>query len=107
MGAKEGVWWEVVEESSSISHLLIHSSAQQCYFEMKTNMELYFSLLSSIILWTAPTVRWEEFRTLSCMGPAENFSPLQPLLFYIKLSLEWTSSATMKSSKIPTMIHCN
>ena len=50
MGAKEGFWWEGVEESSSISHLLIRSSARQCYFEMKTNMELYFSILSSIIL---------------------------------------------------------
>ena len=26
-------------------------AAQQCYFEMKTNKEPYFSILSSIILW--------------------------------------------------------
>ena len=27
------------------------NGAWQCYFEMKTNKELYFSILSSIILW--------------------------------------------------------
>ena len=38
------------DESSSIAHMLRHPSAQQCYFEMKTNKEPYFSILSSIIL---------------------------------------------------------
>ena len=51
MEEKEGVrdrvlGWSVVcqrvkggggEESSSISHMLRHPSARQCYFEMKTN----------------------------------------------------------------------
>ena len=40
-----------VEESSSISNLLRHSSAQQCYYEMKMIYAPQFSILSSIILW--------------------------------------------------------
>ena len=35
VGAPEGVWWGGVEKSSSISHMLRHPSARQCYFEMK------------------------------------------------------------------------
>ena len=32
------------------------NAAQQCYFEMMTNKELYFSILSSIILWWRPSL---------------------------------------------------
>ena len=53
------------EGSSSISHLLIHSSAWQCYFEMKTNMELHFSILSSLILWLNISVVFFNMITFS------------------------------------------
>ena len=39
------------EESSSISHMLRHPSARQCYFEMKPISAPLFSVLSIIILW--------------------------------------------------------
>ena len=71
VGTKEGVWWEGVEESSSISHLLIHSSARQCYFEMKTNMELHFSILSSLILCFLPLynfLKLTNFRSFALQG---------------------------------------
>ena len=38
-----------VEESSSISHLLRHSSAGQCFFEMKTIYALCTVVLHSVI----------------------------------------------------------
>ena len=33
----------------------LFNAAWQCYFEMKTNTEPYFSILSSIILWSDDT----------------------------------------------------
>ena len=50
MGAPEGEGGGGGDESSSIAHMLRHPSVRQCYFEMKTNKEPYFSNLSSIIL---------------------------------------------------------
>ena len=37
-------------EGRSISHMLRHPSARQCYFEMKTIYAPEFSILSSLIL---------------------------------------------------------
>ena len=41
----------------SISRLLRNSSLRQCYLEMKTNKEPYFSILSSLILWCVYSVK--------------------------------------------------
>ena len=64
MGAPEGEGGGGGDESSSIAHMLRHPSARQCYFEMKTNKEHYFSILSSIILWSDQKLR--AFEALKC-----------------------------------------
>ena len=56
MGAPESEGGGGGDERSSIALMLRHPSARQCYFEMKTNKEPNFSILSSIILCQDPNI---------------------------------------------------
>ena len=63
----------------SISRLLRHSSLRQSYFEKKTTWASYFSILSSIILWSLVTRRNFFSATISFSHSHSHFLTLTVL----------------------------